>query len=351
LQSDTPDVQAGALTALGHVQNPPPGIIDHLLTDHASRLTAFAPLARLAARSQAAARERVLACLRDALPDAAAAAALVRLVVTTAGQEIETGSGLATLAQDLPDRSALLAALLGAGTDDDLWGDYHERVVALIRELVQAGGEALLRQLLHALRRVLDGADWPPKRIALAGVAATAAAMPDVLNAALPRDQLEPLLLEGSHEAESHSARRYAITALSHLRVATPAVLAALLDAAADVAQVQGDAVQAAGRFRHLSPDFKETESLAPLAQALTGPSGARAYLAARVLAALGRSPAALSLPGLRERIAAILADALRHPDAGREVYLLSGVDYIKSQGSLSQALFAALVEVWGLPE
>jgi len=175
--------------------------------------------------------------------------------------------------------------------------------------------------------------------------------MPDALNAARSRDELESLLLEGAQDAGSYNSRRFAITALSHLRVATPAVLAALLDAAGDIAQVQADAVQSAARFRHLSPDWSEEQALTPLVEALSGPSGARAYLAARVLAALGRSPAALGVPGLRGRIAVHLADALRHPDAGREVYLLSEYRMIKSKGSLSQALFTALVEVWGLPD
>jgi len=264
---------------------------------------------------------------------------------------MENGALLAAVAADIPDRSALLGALLHAGTDDDVWGDDHERIVALIRELVQGGDEALLRQLLHALRRTLDGSEWPPKRVALAAVATCAEVMPDALNDALPRDELEPLLVEGAHDAESFSSRRYAVTAMSHLRVATPAVLTALLAAAGDVARVQQDAVEAAARFRHLSQAFTEAEALAPLVTALTGPSGARAYLAARVLAALGRSPAALQVAGLRERVAATLADALRHPDAGQEVYLLSQYGSIQGKGSLSQALFAALVEVWGLPE
>lgn len=95
---------------------------------------------------------------------------------------------------------------------------------------------------------------------------------------------------------------------------------------------------------------FDHEEALAPLAESLTGASGAAAYVAAHLLAALGSSPAALGVPGLRERIALLLSDALRHPDAGREVYLFSGSS-IESKGPLSQALFAALVQVWGLPE
>jgi hypothetical protein len=136
----------------------------------------------------------------------------------------------------------------------------------------------------------------------------------------------------------------------AHLREVTPTVIKVLLTASQDVSYVQQDAVDAAARFRHLSKDeFSRQASLAPLTEALTGESGARAYVAARLLDALGSSPAALEVPGLRERIAEILADALRQPNAGREVYLFEG-SRIESQGPLSQALFAALVKVWGLP-
>jgi hypothetical protein len=196
----------------------------------------------------------------------------------------------------------------------------------------------------------LDGSDWPPKRIRLAAVAACADAMPDALNDALRRLSAGDLLLEGAQEAQSHTARRQSVTTLSHLREATPAVIEVLLTASQDVSLVQQDAVEAAARFRHLSDEFSHDEALASLVEALTGASGARAYVAARLLAALGSSPAALEVPGLRERIAGMLAEALRQPNAEREVYLF-GSSRIKSQGPLSQALFAALVEVWGLPE
>jgi hypothetical protein len=220
---------------------------------------------------------------------------------------------------------------------------------------VESNGD-LLRDLLLSLQDALDGSDWPPKRIRLAAVAVCADAMPDALNNALDRDELASLLVEGTRDAGSHNSRRFAVTALSHLREATPAVIEVLLTASQDVSLVQQDAVEAAARFRHLSDEFSHDKALAPLAEALTGASGAWAYVAARLLTALGSSPAALEVPGLRERIAGMLADALRHPDAGREVYLFetsrwSSEAKIESQGPLSQALFAALVEVWGLPE
>jgi hypothetical protein len=129
-----------------------------------------------------------------------------------------------------------------------------------------------------------------------------------------------------------------------------------LLTASQDMHLVQQDAINAAERFRHLSESFTYENALAPLAGALSGESGAKAYVAVQLLAALGSSPAALEVPGLRARIAEILARTLRQPDADRDVYLFergrrrSEVD-IEYKGPLSQAIFAALVEVWGLPE
>ncbi|MBC7250513.1 MAG: hypothetical protein H5T62_09535, partial [Anaerolineae bacterium] len=308
-------------------------------------------LARLAARTdEAELRERIEAVLRAALPAEAAAAALVRLTISRAvDKDFDPTALLSSLAGDVPDPTALLAALLRAGTDNDPWDDYHERVVAVIRELVQ-GGDVLLSSLLTALESALRGEDWPSKRIALAAVAACAQVMPDALNVALPRAELEDLLVQGLQDAGSYNSRRFAVTALSHLRTATPAAVAALLTASRDVAIVQEDAVKAAGRFQHLSPDFTQEESLAPLAAALTGESTATAYVAARLLAALGSAPAVIEIPGLRRRIAQLLSEALRHEGAGRDVYLLSG-DKIDHQGTLSQVLFDALVQVAGLPE
>ena len=276
----------------------------------------------------------------------------MRLHVLIGDREAAPSALLAALAADLPDPGALLEALLDAGSDDDPWDNYHARIVVLMRDLVQGdAADVLLPALLAALRRALAGRAWPAKRIALAAVAACAQALPDALNAALPRADLEALLLDGAHEAESHNARRHAITALSHLHTVTPAVVAAVLHAAGDVGYVQEDALQATANFRHLSAGFDAEESLAPLAEALAGPGAARAAIAARILAALGSAPAALAVPDLRARIAGRLSAALRHGAAGREVCLLSAGGGIEEKGPLSQALFAALVQVWGLPE
>jgi hypothetical protein len=351
---ETAEVRDGAVMALGHLQEHSSEVFDRLLalsTDYVSRFTLHDTLARLAVRTEDDLHRRVT----EALIATEAHAALVRLHVGREGKDLTLAALREATELDNLDGPHLLRALLQAGTDEDVWDSYHERIVNLVRELVESNGD-LLRDLLLSLQDALDGSDWPPKRIRLAAVAACADAMPDALNNALDRDELESLLIEGTRDAGSYNSRRFAVTALSHLREATPVVIEVLLTASQDVSLVQQDAVEATARFRHLSDEFSHDEALAPLVEALTGASGARAYVAARLLAALGSSPAALEVPGLRERIAGMLAEALRQPNADREVYLfelsiLGSKARIKSKGPLSQALFAALVEVWGLPE
>jgi len=355
LEAEDASVRTAAIRALGCLPQPDPAVMDRLLSlfnggQRGEEGVLAAALARLAAQAEAAPRAQVEAALRAALPDGSAAAGWVRLlVVGRAGEDFDPTAMLKSLRESLSDARALLTALLRAGTDDDLWGGYHERVVALLRALVEGDG-TLLEALLLALEEALAGGEWPPTRIALAAVAACAEVMPDALNKALRDREQGDLLVRGTRQAESHTARRQAITALSHLRQATPEVVAVLLAAARDVAPVQKDAVAAAARFRHLSRAFAGEDALQPLAEALTGPSGAAAYIAARLLGALGSSPAAIEVPGLREEIARLLGDACRHPNAQQEVYLFDGGE-IRSEGPLSQTLLAELGRVWGLPE
>ena len=129
----------------------------------------------------------------------------------------------------------------------------------------------------------------------------------------------------------------------------TPEALAALLAAAHDVDKVQQDAITAAGDFRRLHPGFNQAEALDSLVAAFHGESGAAAYLTAQVLAALGSSPAALQIPGLRGRIAQALSDGVQDAPAVEMVYLLRG-DKIEEAGTRAQVLLAALSLVWALP-
>ncbi|GIV82962.1 MAG: hypothetical protein KatS3mg051_2316 [Anaerolineae bacterium] len=354
LEAGDASVRTAAIHTMGYLPQPDSAVIDRLLRlfegDRVGREEVLATtLARLAARASAELYAPVEATLRAALPDGSAAAGWVRLRVSRAGEDVDPAALLKSLQEGLSDTEALLTALLRAGADNDIWGEYHERVVALVRALVETDG-TLLEALLLALEEALAGGEWLPTPIALAAVAACAEAMPDALNKALRDRGQGDLLVQGTRQADSYTARRQAITALSRLRQATLEVVAVLLAAARDVAQVQQDAVAAAGRFRHLSRAFAGEEALQSLAAAITGSSGATAYIAARLLGALGSSPAVIEVPGLREEIARLLSDACRHPNAQQEVYLLDSGE-ICSMGPLSQTLLTELARVWGLPE
>ncbi len=132
-----------------------------------------------------------------------------------------------------------LAALLAAGSDDDLWDAYHERVVRAARKLLEAQPEALFPALLGHLEDALTTADdWPPQRIALAVAAAAAEALPAYFRRRADPARLERLLVQATRDAGSFNTRRFALTALSHLRRVTPAVAGALLAALRDTDEV-----------------------------------------------------------------------------------------------------------------
>lgn len=366
-------VSLAAINVIAHLPRPNSAVIRHLLTIRAqnkalpSQSMIDEALARLAARCRDSELcDEVQATLIATSSDDKHTA-LVRLIVTRAIEKeyqrleswylpetkAKTNSVvLSQLRQWFPNDKALLGALLAAGTDNDGWGSYHQRLVALSHDVIQNCNDDLLDSLLKHLRVVLDGEEWPAKRIALATVAACAEPMADALNSTLSGEELEALLVKGTKEAGSHHSRRFAMTALSHLPIVTPSVIEALLDAARDIPIVQGDIIKAIGNFQRLSQAFDHDEALAPLIQALQGESLATAYLAAQLLAALGRSPAGL-IEKLRQRIATILSDALRHPNAQCEVYLLEPwyKEPIQSKGTLAQALYAALGQVVALPE
>jgi hypothetical protein len=357
-----PGLQRAALEALGHWPAPDGDWLAALDQLVAGIVDSRAATARWMALARWGVRELELAApvetrLRGALPDEGAAAALARLSIgrelpgTIAGR----GALLARLREEIGGEEAgkpqgFLRALLRAGTDDDIWaqGGYHEEVAALIHGLVEST-DGMLAALLLALRQAMEDEDWPARRMALAATAACAPTMAAALNAAESPGELERLLLEGTKDIESFSARRFAITVLSYLEELTPPVLEALLRLCGDVAVVQAGAVAAAGRFQRLHQDFDDDQALVAFVAALQGPSRSRAYAAARLLAALGSAPAIVQRLGLRRHIAALLSETLRRPEARERVYLLAK-DGIEDQGTLAQALYAALVQVWGLP-
>ncbi len=358
----TNKVREAALEALGHVEAPPPEAVAVLLDAVANagetscRVAAVRSLGRLLSRLEEG--EAVRAALEGSLgaPLAevreAAAAALARAAVSRHGDRVT--AALEELAALLPEPSSLLRALLAAGTDDDVWDaghqteeGYHTHVVLAVRALVGRQPD-LLAELVAAVERALaveDSDEWPPRRIALAALAACAEATPALFDRHAGRSpaELEALLVRGAQDAGSFTARRSALTALGYLRRVTPAVAGALLAGLRDVARVQRDAVAAVERFRQVEGDL--LDAVAPM---LEGESEAAAYGAARLLAALGRSPAVdeRTRQAIRQRLAAALRRELARP-LRRYVFLLEGDD-IQSKGSLADALFEALAQVAG---
>jgi hypothetical protein len=178
--------------------------------------------------------------------------------------------------------------------------------------------------------------------------------------------RLEALLLEGMQDFGNHHSRRFAITALSHLCILTPAILTALLEAVCDEPEVQQDAIAAAGRFYYLSPDFQRDETFALFTAALSGESLAVAYVAAKLLGVLGSLAVSMGDYALSRRIAGLLGEALHHPNAQKIVYLFDnrkkpGFEMnppriedrrrIDEQGPLAKTLWVELGRVAGLDD
>lgn len=347
---ETATAQA-ALFALSCFRQPLPVVVDALLAAAQDQPVALLALAYLAPRLETADQDRVDRLLVTAAASPEADAAQVRRLVNRQlepssffGRErdqFEPAALLTALAQRQPDPERQLRALLAAGTDDDVWDDfYHGRIALTIRELL-AQHEELWSLLLDELRTALDEGDWPRHRIVLAGLARSAEAMPARFNRSAA--DLEPLLLRATRDLNSFNTRRFAITALSYLRVITPEVLAALLRLVGDMEKVRDDALAAAGRFNRLHPSLGQALPSA-LVAALTDLSALRARAAIRLLEALGTSPAAQSVPGLRQQIIETLATALQDHGSRRLVW----VSVEEADGTLDQDLYQALLRVAG---
>jgi hypothetical protein len=345
---ETATAQA-ALFALSCFRQPPSAVVDALLAAAQDQPAVLPALARLAPHLAAGDQERVDRVLAAAAALPEADAALVRRLVNRQPKpslynerdQFDPAALLEALAQRQLDPERQLRALLAAGTDDDVWDDfYHGRIALAIRELL-AQHEEVWSLLLDDLRAALDDGDWQRHRIALAGLARSAEAMPARFNRSAA--DLEPLLLRATRNLDSFNARRFAITALSYLRVITPEVLTALLRLVGDTQEVQDDALAAAGRFNRLHPSLGQALPQ-ELVAALTDPSALRARAAVRLLEALGTSPAASSAPGLRRQIVAALAAALQAPNSRRYVWVSAKT----SDGTLDQDLWQALLRVAG---
>ncbi|MFN3372813.1 MAG: hypothetical protein ACK44M_04500, partial [Chloroflexus sp.] len=285
-----------------------------------------------------------IAATLAAAPDIPAVrAARVRRLVQQGIAAKRQAVSLAELTAIIPEPADCLAALLAAGTDEDRWGDYHERITVAIRDLLNIH-DNFLPELVALLRN--SDAGWPAQRIALAALARCATAMPERFNALAASSDLVSLLLSSTVNQASFDARRFAITALAALREITGEVLTALFRLAGDVADMQNDVIAAARRFNRLHRDLGERLP-DELVQARTGESAVRAYVAAQVLDALGTSTATMITPGLRRQIVALLADALRDPRSRRSVWRWNGSD-VEEAGTLNQYFYRALLRVAG---
>ena len=342
-------VTVQVVLALGCFRRPPPAVVQALLGaaqgDAASdgplaTAQALGALARLAPGLTKAEQARVDQLLSTAPASQEADAALARRLVN--GQAKSDEQALVNkLAAVRSDPTAQMQALLAAGADDDVWDDhYHGRIAVGLRLLLMQH-EALWPLLVEALRSALAAGSWQRHRIALAGLARAAEAMPQQFNRSAA--DLAPLLLQASRNVNSFSSRSFAITSLSYLRVITSEVLTALLRLTGDTEIVQKDALAAAARFNRLDPSLGEALP-AELTAALTGPSALRARTAVRLLQALGTSHAAQATPGLRRQIVLALAAALQDPGSRRPVWV--SVD--ETDGTLDQDLYQALLRVAG---
>jgi hypothetical protein len=213
-----------ALFALGCFRQPPPAVVDALLAAAQDQPAALPALARLAPHLAAGDQERVDRSLAAAAALPEADAALVRRLVNRQPEpssskerdQFDPAALLEALAQRQPDPERQLRALLAAGTDDDVWDDfYHGRIALAIRELL-AQHEEVWSLLLDDLRAALDDGDWQRHRIALAGLARSAEAMPARFNRSAT--DLEPLLLRATARPE-----QFQCPALCHHRALLPA--------------------------------------------------------------------------------------------------------------------------------
>ncbi len=355
-----PNTRAAVINVLGYWRDNPEDVITTLLEHlhdkgEASDIgAAYQALARMAEHLP-----KITGTVHDVLEKdcqrPGAAAALARLYVAEARNEVEgkmrgffnfvedrkhqeavSTCALKKLTACVPHPLPSLIALLDAGTDNDLWSDEYHGVLATSARIHLEQFPDLLKALFAHLQRVLEEQEWPPRRIALAVVAACAEVMPIAIQRAF-QGKLETLLVRGATDTRSFSSRRFALTALSYLRTVTPGVVPALLAGCRDTERVLRDAITSAGRFQSIEGDI--LSALIPL---LTGESLSTAYAVAHLLGALGTSIAG-EASGLRGQIVEALANALKDEKSEKEVLIAE-----ERKGILKDALYSALLQVAG---
>ncbi len=346
-----PAIQKALINVLGHWRFDPAAAMNVLLEvldqEGSERITAdnrsaaYTALARLAAWEETL-RPQVKSWLEARLP--ASASALVRLLAAQQGQPAFL---LEAMAPYMSSPQALLHALLDAGVDDDVWWAGYHGLLAQAVQVHLASHPRLMPHLIQRLRQAVADDDWPQRRMALAAVVACVETMPaQVQNAAGGPRVLETLLLQGRQDVQSFSVRRFVLTALSYLRTVTPAVAPVLVEALQEnIVSVQQDAIRAVSRFQRIEGDAQTI--LDALTSHLHGPSAAVAYGVAKLLGALGVSPAGQAAD-LRPRIIRALAEAIRDPFSEEEVFLMSEEKEWESKGLLKETLYEELLRVAG---
>lgn len=234
------------------------------------------------------------------------------------------------------DPSQFLNGLLNAGTDDDIWDDEYHGILVITTRVHLELHDTLLINLVTRFEETLYSQDWQARRFVLAVVAACTEVMPTALQQ-VSSGNLEALLVKATIDAESFNSRRFALTALGHLRTVTPAIVPALLAGCQDTTEVQESAIASVSNFYSIAGN-----PLPPLIEALTGESLSTAFSAAQLLGTLGASIAGQAAH-LRQQITEALVNALNHKISQQEVIILG-----ESKGKLEDALYTALLQAAG---
>ena len=192
---------------------------------------------------------------------------------------------------------------------------------------------------------VAETQDWEHRDPVLGTVANLAELSPAHVNAYIEdRPELADKLTEHCSAHDSFNTRRFALTALSHLRHISPDLGQALLHCCTDVWEVCEAAIDAAKLFQQFEPAVLDV-----LVPALTGSSVNTAYTVTLLLRELGRvSRRLIDRSQLLEQIAGALAAACVHPDAGRVVE--DDWSLIRGEGRkpLADVCYEALMQVVG---
>ncbi|HRJ74992.1 MAG TPA: hypothetical protein PLX90_03295, partial [Anaerolineales bacterium] len=332
----------------------------------------YATLARLTDGMKDETADKVADILQEKIDSLFAASAFVYVKIKRSKDIRQAEKELKNI---LPDNQKLIKASVLAGSDDAEWAEYHDDIVDLVISLLKQGDEKSIRVSVEMLQESINQ-PWPQNRITLAVISKGLEELGDAISTTVPLPELEKLLLSGTKEHGSFNSRRFSIRSLSSLRIVSSEALKALFKSCTDVNIVLKQSIEAAGRFRRLAKDFSEDQAILNLVEVFEQESVTAAYIAVKLLAELGSSPAVLEIPNLRKKIAIELSKVITKPIAQQDVYLPFENDLEKpglkifrlnrkavsvslnrlsdsvfSYGKLSTHILSGLVKVVGLPE